>query len=437
MEAHPSSPEPPGPPRFEFSTAGRIVFGAGTLAYVRDVAPSLGRRPLVVTGATPERARPLLDLLAGCGLDAAQFSVPGEPDVEVVRRGVAAARDNRCDHVLGFGGGAAIDTAKAVAIVATNPGDVMDYLEIIGQGRSLVRASLPCIAIPTTAGTGSEVTRNSVIASREHRVKVSLRSPLMLPRLAIVDPELTYRLPRAVTAATGLDALTQLIEPFVCTRANALTDGLCQEGMIRVARSLRTAFAGAPEGKATAAIADVAGGPAEGNGQARARAGAPGSASATRFASGPATAREDMAVASLFGGLALANAGLGAVHGIAGPLGGMIEAPHGAVCAALLPNAVAVNLRALRERVPLSPALTRYRRMAELLTGDLGASADAGVAWLRLLVADLGILGLASYGVDSALIEQLVENAARASSMKANPVQLHREELAEIVEGAL
>jgi alcohol dehydrogenase class IV len=222
---------------------------------------------------------------------------------------------------------------------------------------------------------------------------VSLRSPLLLPKVALVDPELTYPLPPAITAATGVDALTQLIEPFVCTRANPLTDGLCQEGIVRVARSLRRAFADGRD----------------------------------------AASREDMAVASLFGGLALANAGLGAVHGLAGPLGGMVRAPHGAVCAALLPAVVAANVRALRARAPAGDALARYGRIGHLLTGDAAATPDDAVEWLRRLVGDLQIPGLAGYGVGPELIPELVENASRASSMKANPVELSREELAVIV----
>ena len=209
-------------------------------------------------------------------------------------------------------------------------GELLDYVEIIGRGQALTKPSAPFIAIPTTAGTGSEVTRNAVLASPEHRVKVSLRSPLMLARVALVDPELTYDLPPALTASTGLDALTQLIEPFVCLRANPMTDGLCVEGMRRAARSLRVAFT---------------------DGQNK-------------------SAREDMAVASLFGGLALANAGLGAVHGFAGPIGGMFPAPHGAVCAALLPHVMTANIRALRQRAPGSEALRRYDKVARLLTGS-------------------------------------------------------------------
>jgi alcohol dehydrogenase class IV len=411
----PGTPGPAaGPTRFEFATAGRIVFGPGTLQDAGGIAAGLGARPLVVTGRTPDRARPLLALLAERGADPAVFAVDGEPDVEIVRLGTAFARAERCDCVVGFGGGAALDAAKAIAILATNPGDVMDYLEIVGGGKTLSVPPLPCVAIPTTAGTGSEVTRNSVIVSREHGIKVSLRHPLMLPDAAVIDPELTYGLPPALTAATGLDALTQLVEPFVCTRANPLTDGLCREGMARVARSLRRAF-------------DCAGvGPDD--------AQAPGGA---HTPGGAVAAREDMAVASLFGGLALANAGLGAVHGIAGPLGGMIDAPHGAVCAALLPGVVEANLRALRSRMPESPALPRYRQVAQLLTGDPAAAADDAVTWLRRLVTDLGVPGLARYGVDSETVVRLVGNAARASSMKANPVDLTRGELAAIVEGAL
>jgi alcohol dehydrogenase class IV len=388
--------------RFEFATAGRIVFGPGTLSEAGGIAASLGKRPLIVTGRTVERAKPLLALLAGAGLSAATFSVPGEPDVETVEAGAAHARGERCDSVVAFGGGAVIDAAKAIAVMARSPGELMDYLEVIGKNQPVVERPLPVVAIPTTAGTGSEATRNSVIISREHRVKVSLRSPMMLPVAAIVDPELTYDLPPAVTAATGLDALAQLVEPFVCTKANPMTDGLCREGMARVARSLRRAHAHGHD----------------------------------------AAAREDMAVASLFGGLALANAGLGAVHGLAGPLGGMIEAPHGAVCAALLPHVVAANLAALRARAPGSPqpaggALARYDEVARLLTGRPGATADEAVAWIAELTADLGIPGLGSYGFGEAGVGELVEKAMRASSMKANPVELTVNELDAVVRAAV
>jgi alcohol dehydrogenase class IV len=382
--------------RFEFSTPGRIVFGPGTLREAGGIVSSLGKRPLVVTGRSVERAEPLLALLAEAGLPAVIFAVPGEPDIAIVEAGAVAARSSACDCVVAFGGGAALDAGKAMAVMATSPGELLDYLEVVGKGLPVSKPPLPVLAIPTTAGTGSEVTRNSVIISREHRVKVSLRSPMMMPAVALVDPELTYDLPPAVTAATGLDALAQLIEPFVCKRANPLVDGLCIEGMIRVARSLRVAFENGADSEA----------------------------------------REDMAVASLFGGLALANAGLGAVHGLAGPLGGMITAPHGAVCAALLPHVVAVNLAALRSRGPGSEALVRYERVARLLTGDAGATAYDAVAWLQRVTTDLAIPGLGSYGLRPEDVPVLADNAARANSMKANPVELTSEELLAIVREA-
>jgi len=312
--------------RFEFATATRIIFGPGTLREVGPIAAQMGSRALVVTGRTRARATPLLDALTAQGIDIVTFSVAGEPTTEVARLGTQRAREADCDMIIGFGGGSVLDTAKAISALLTNGGVPLDYLEVIGRGQPLTRPSAPCIAIPTTAGTGAEVTRNAVLASPEHRVKVSLRSPLMLPRLALVDPELTHTLPPEITASTGLDALTQVMEPYVSKRANPLTDALCREGMRRAARSLRRAYGQGDD----------------------------------------AAAREDMALTSLFGGLALANAKLGAVHGFAGPMGGMFPAPHGAICGRLLPHVMAVNVRALQERLPGSEALRRYDEIARM-----------------------------------------------------------------------
>jgi alcohol dehydrogenase class IV len=323
--------------------------------------------------------------------------VEGEPTVDAVRRGVEAACEAGADLVIALGGGSAIDAGKAIAALVANGGDVLDYLEVIGKAQPLARPSLPFIAIPTTAGTGSEVTRNAVLASPEHGVKASLRGPFLLPRLAVVDPELTYALPPAITASTGLDALTQLIEPYVSVRANPMTDALCLQGMRRVAGALRRAWR-------------------DGNDR---------------------EARRDMALASLFGGLALANAGLGAVHGFAAPVGGMFPAPHGAVCAALLPHAMEVNIRALGARASAGDALARYVEVARTLTGDAEARAEDGAAWVGRLSRELEIPGLAAYGVDRKDVPALVEKAALASSMKGNPIALTPEEMAEVVGGAL
>jgi alcohol dehydrogenase class IV len=295
--------------------------------------------------------------------------------------------------VIALGGGSAIDTGKAIAALLTNGGDPLDYLETVGQAKPLTRASAPFIAIPTTAGTGSEVTRNAVLASPEQRLKASLRSPYMLPRLAVVDPELTLDLPPALTASTGLDALTQLIEPYVSSRANAMTDLYCVEGMRLAASALRRAWR---DGH------DLA-------------------------------ARTEMSFASLLGGLALANAGLGAVHGFAAPLGGMFDAPHGALCAALLPHAMRVNIAALRG----SQSLSRYTTAARTLTGRGDATPEDGAAWVECLCHDLEVQPLRDYGVSLADVPALVDVAARASSMKANPVVLTRAQLEDLLTRAI
>ena len=228
--------------RFEFATANRIIFGPGTLNQVGPSAREMGRRALVTVGLDPARGEPLFRALPAAGVSHVTLQVAGEPSVALVRAGAQLAQQEGCDLVVALGGGSAIDAGKAIAALAANGGDPLDYIEVVGRGQPLTRPSLPLIAIPTTAGTGAEVTRNAVLASPEHGIKASLRSPTMLPRLAIVDPELTYGLPPAITASTGLDALTQLIEPFTSSKANPLADALCREGMMRAARSLRRAY---------------------------------------------------------------------------------------------------------------------------------------------------------------------------------------------------
>lgn len=383
--------------RFQFNTPTRIVFGAGAVNHVGVNVQNYGARALVVTGHDSQRAEKLLVNLQLSFVSAVTFAVTGEPELATVEQGTKLARAEKCDFVIGFGGGSAMDAAKAIATMLTNDGELLDYLEIIGRGQALKKWPAPIVAIPTTAGTGAEVTHNAVLASPAHKVKVSLRSPFMQARVAVVDPELTYDLPPTLTANTGMDALTQLIEPFVCNRANPLTDGLCVEGLRRAARSLRIAFS---------------------NGKDK-------------------DAREDMAVASLFGGLALSNAGLGAVHGFAGPIGGSFPAPHGAICAALLPHVMAMNLRALRQRDPNGPALYRYEEVARWLAGDMKAKPDDGLKWVRALVLDLKVPRLGSFGIQHEHLPDLVAKAMNASSMKANPIVLTPEELTEILEQAL
>ena len=383
--------------RFEFATATHILFGEGMAREVAPAAAAMGRRALLVTGGSRERAAPLAAQLEAAGVACAPFTVPGEPTVEMIRAGAAYARDESCALVIAMGGGSAIDAGKALAAMLANPGDPLDYLEVIGAGRPLERTSAPFIAIPTTAGNGSEVTRNAVLASPEHRVKASLRSAGMLPRLAVVDPELTFDLPRSITASTGLDALTQCIEPYVSVRANPMTDLFCVEGIRRAAAALPRVWE---------------------NGRDR-------------------EARGEMAWASLLGGMALANAGLGAAHGFAAPVGGMFAAPHGAICAALLPHVMEVNVQALRARAPGSAPLRRYEEVARLLTGQSHAAAEDGVRWVAALCRKLEIPPLRAYGVTGSDIPDLVAKSAHASSMKGNPIALTSEELRRIVSSSL
>ena len=391
----------PAPAVFELATAGRVLFGAGKLAEAPAALAAAGvQRVMVVTGRRLDRAHALRAPLAGAGIETvAIFPVEGEPTIEVARAGVAAVAAARCDGVLAIGGGSALDAGKAIAALAANGGDPLDYLEVVGRGRPLARPSLPLVAVPTTAGTGSEVTRNAVLGVPDAGLKASLRSPLMLPRAAIVDPDLLSGLPRPVLAAGGLDALSQLIEPFLSIRANPLTDALAREGIRRSARALRAAHASAPE------VAPPL--------------------------------REDLALASLLGGLCLANAGLGAVHGFAAPAGAMWSAPHGAVCAALLVPVMEVNLRALETRAPAHPSRARFQEVATLVTGDPAADARAGIAWVRDLVAALAIPGLSAYGMTAADVPALVERARAASSMRGNPVPLEEGELVEIAAAAM
>ena len=209
--------------RFEFATSNHILFGPGTITAVPALVTSIGTRIFFVTDSLVRSAALVEGLLKHEAL-VQTFLIKQEPDSDIIFSAVRACRESNCQIVISFGGGAALDTGKTVAALMTNPSDLLDYLEVVGAGLAMENPAIPCIAIPTTAGTGSEVTRNAVITLTDKRIKVSLRSPYMLPRFAIIDPELTYTLSPAKTASTGLDALTQLIEPFVCNSPNPLTD---------------------------------------------------------------------------------------------------------------------------------------------------------------------------------------------------------------------
>jgi alcohol dehydrogenase class IV len=379
---------------FEFATARRIIAGNGRAAELPEVLAGLGTRVLVCTGADPARHG---GLLAGLGMPAALFAVAGEPTVDLARAGAAAAREHGADVVAAIGGGSVIDTGKAVAMLLGNGGDPLDYLEVVGSGRKITKPSLPLVAVPTTAGTGAEVTANAVLAAPAHGLKASLRSPLMIPTVALVDPGLTLSCPPAVTAASGMDALTQCLEPYVSVRATPLTDGLAREGLRRAAAGLRAAFADGSD----------------------------------------LTARSDMAMCSLLGGMSLANAKLGAVHGLAGVIGGTAAVPHGVACAALLAPVTEANVRALRSAPDGQPALDRYTEIAGILTGNPGAAVEDGFTWIRETVALLEIPRLAAFGLKTQEVGDIAAKAATSSSMQGNPVGLSDDELRTILLDAI
>jgi alcohol dehydrogenase class IV len=382
--------------QFAFETPSRIVFGPGCRREVRAALKGYSAsRVLVVSGKRAERHAWLLDELQSQSIQADVWSVAGEPTVKDARDALVFAREQRVDAVIALGGGSAIDLGKAVAALVTNPGDVLDYLEVVGQGRPLSRPGIPCIAVPTTAGTGAEVTKNSVFEVPEARVKVSLRSPFLLPKLAICDPELTFSVPRDVTAHTGMDALAQVVEPFLSRFASPLTDAMCRDAIVRGSSAILTVFEHLHDLKA----------------------------------------RTDMMYTSLVGGLALANARLGAVHGLAGPLGGYCHAPHGALCAALLPATLEVNLRAIRDRGE-PRFLDRFTELARLVTERSDARPEDAIEFYVELRLALKIPHLHDLGVSLEQAKSLIPAAQRSSSMKGNPVDLTDRELERILENS-
>ena len=379
---------------FEFATAGRIYFGEGKVALAPKVVAEYGSKALVVCGKShrPYQSA-LIENLRLNGIGVEIIRVSGEPAIEEAEAGAELAIRTGCQVVVGFGGGSSLDCAKAVAALATNPGPALNYLEVIGKGLPLRNTPLPIIAIPTTAGTGTEVTRNAVLMSRQTNLKASLRHLLMIPRVAIVDPTLTYSMPADVTAATGMDALSQLIEPYLSTGRNSFTDLFCEEGIKRVGRALLVAWQ---------------------NGE-------------------DATARNDMSYASMLSGLALANAKLGAVHGFAGPVGGMFNAPHGMLCARFLAPVMRANLRATQADARLSSLLPRFRFIAQALGGSANILPEDGIRWVETACQWMGVPTLGYYGVTSADVPRIVVAAKNASSMKGNPALLTDGDLERIV----
>jgi alcohol dehydrogenase class IV len=381
---------------FQFATSTRIIFENGSFKKVPNLIKELGSKVLIVKGKNSILANQLSEWLYKINVEFEIFSVCSEPTTHDIVKGVGLARLSGCNVVAGIGGGSVIDSAKAIAALASNKGELIDYLEIIGEGKKLEEVPLPFIAIPTTAGTGAEVTKNSVIKSTEHNVKVSLRSDLMFPSIAVIDPELTLTMPPDITASTGVDALTHLLETFVSCQSNQFIDVLCREGMKGISTSLEKVF----------------------------------------FNGSNLEARENMAMASMLGGMALANVKLGAVHGFAGPLGGMYPIPHGAVCACLLPAVMEVNISVLKEK-KMEMQLLKFDEVARILTQNNFAVAEDGAIWVKEMVKKLKIPSLSDFHLSNDAFPELIEKARNSSSMKGNPVELENEKLFEILNKSL
>ena len=355
---------------FDFFNVPRIVFGRGSVARLGEFVPRPARVLLVYNGRRPDVGA------------AAEHRQRGEPTVADIDAALAAARGGDCDFVVGVGGGSAIDAAKAVAGLLANGGVAADYMEVVGKGQKITKPAVPWIAIPTTAGTGAEVTRNAVVGWPEKKFKASMRSELLLPRAVLIDPQLAVGVPPHVTASSGMDALCQCIEAYVSSGASPMTDAVAIQGVALAGRFLRRAF---DDGQ------DL-------------------------------EAREGMALAALFSGIALTNAGLGAVHGFAAPLGANFQVPHGIVCGVLLPHVIDANRAA-------GAAPGKYADVDRALPGGLGRC--------RELVGELRLPGLSTFGVTEADVGPMVDLAKRASSMRYNPVVLSDVALREILRKSL
>lgn len=382
--------------RFEFATANQILFGEGVQERVGEIAAQFGAHALIVAGSGSVSLDGLHRALHSTGIKSTTYHVTAEPDIKAVEDGIELAKKQGCGLVIGFGGGSVLDAAKAIAAMLNNPGELMDYLEVVGADKEIPNPATPLIALPTTAGTGTEVTRNAVIGSPNHQVKVSMRSRKMIPTVALVDPQLTYSMPPSVTASTGMDALTQVIEGYLSSNANIMTDMVSAEGIQLGARSLLRAFV---------------------NGQDQ-------------------DARRDMCLTSLFGGLALANGGLGAVHGFAGPIGGMFQAPHGVICASLLPAVMKYNLVALAEQDGSAEMQARFLNIARWVSGDSSASLADGLAWIAELANALAIPRLRMLGIVREDFDEIIAKSRVSSSMQKNPISLSDNHLMSILEEA-
>lgn len=386
---------------FEFVAPARILFGSGQFERLGELSAKLGKRALIAFNGSEPLANAAKDRLAAAGLSSNLFRQRGEPTVSDVNSATEIARKEQADFIVGLGGGSAIDAAKAVAALVSNGGSALDYMEVVGRGQKLIRPSIPWIAIPTTFGTGAEATKNAVIGAPDRGFKASIRGAQLLAKIVLVDPVLGKDVPSKVIAQSGMDALCQLIESYTSNGAGPMTDGLAMTGLKRAPSALKRAYQNSQD----------------------------------------LDALSDMALAAMLSGMTLANAGLGAVHGFAAPLGANFPIPHGAVCAALLPNVVRANVAALRASSKDHPTLARYAHIGRA-AGAAPATADADtveflIQFLFDLSQDLHIQPLSAFGVEDKDVDRIVALARKASSMRFNPIVLDDAVLASVLRDAI
>ncbi len=377
---------------FQFMTATRIIFGEGALEGSLSVINQFGYSVLLVTGKDRQRATPILNYLQAQNMRYQHVVINGEPNITMVEETAVVGRKFNPDMVIAIGGGSVLDMGKALAAIIPNQGSVYDYVEVVGRNVPLKSKPLSFIAIPTTASTGSEVTRNAVLKSGQDKVKVSLRSPDMLADVAIVDPTLTYGTDQYTSGRGAMDAFTHLMEAYVCGEPNPLTDMVCEEGLRRLSRSVIT-------------------GCKYNNYDARA----------------------DLSFAALLGGMAITNAKLGAAHGLASALGGKLDAPHSVITARLAPHVMHENINAAKH-AGRTDVIMRYRKLAQLVTGRTNANEHDGVLWVKMVLDKLELPSLDKFGVCQTSFEQVANDALKSVAIKGNPLPLNQSRLVYILQ---
>lgn len=389
---------------FTTVTLPRIRFGNGVLLELPHWVAEYGRRILFLTGSGSFLNSPywplLHDAMTAQGLTIELATIEGEPSPQRVDELVGHYADKGIEAVVGIGGGSVLDTGKAVAGLLPFGNSVLDHLEDVGKGIPYRGPALPFIAVPTTAGTGSEVTKNAVLSEHGPKgYKKSFRHDTLVAKVALVDPQLLERCPAPLIAAQGMDAFTQLLESYVSLRANPFTDALAWSGLQAVVEGFMDAYAGGSSPEAQ-------------------------------------HGRAAMAYAALLSGITLAQVGLGSVHGLAQPLGSLFSLPHGVACGTTVAAATRVNIDALGQRLPQSPALSKYARVGRLLSGQEALpeqeAMESLIAVLQQWTEQLALPTLDHYGITEKDISLIVANS-RGNSMKTNPVELTDAEIGAII----